>query len=1023
MVVKIKMRKILSYSAKLFTGTFKMCDKSNNEKGSAIIIALFVMVLLLGFVAFAIIRTNNETVSASNDAAETRTFEAAQASLEVMTRNFDKIFDVKINVSTADETRIAGQIPPEFDDYNFVQTITQRQPNQQVVMTGTQYQGLNASRDEWLLDATAKEKGSGVEVQLRRSFYNNRIPIFQFGIFYDDDLEFHPGPRFDFGGRVHSNASLFLKSGNVLNFSSKVTTHKEIYTDVMRNGNSTTTNGVNIKNAAGNYVELKYNMGSALQSPVNGAPVSTDPDMPVAYKNANWAANESLFQGNVLSNQKTLDLPIRLESNINNTTVDYVELIKRGQDLKTLWNDKTSGSATSPNIVPVTTATKDSDITSRQRYYNGTGIRVTLADRKERLPGCASGTGTNAVTGACGIRLDGDITGAGADPTGTETVPGSSSWSVPKSRGYEPTAMVGGTYKATRVNGERFYINDLKNPKKQTWIKVETVSYDAANNLTVTADITEDFLSLGVTEAAPQVGNDFNIQNPANYYSSAIDSRSIIKLQRFAIVGSATANLPTNTYLTSGTYGVKGYNYVIPAEHPNTGNLSASNPINNGTFASFTGAGVTLSSPTRNFSDNPMHWREAKIANDDSKKQYVVPFPINMFDSREGTYCNGCLNPDGTVFNPINPLSANKWSYHTNVPWMGVMSMVDIDVKNLKRFLDGEFDGKFPKGLTSSQIPSLNGWILYISDRRGDFDFDGEFDMEDIYGNNDCTLQTGEDVNTSGVLDIGGLCLGTTLNPFGINVTEEAPTYFKSGLATAASTDPWRTSFVSPQIAAVLEHKFYRRGVRLINGEKVPGYYDSANPGNTKGFTVASENGLYVQGNYNATGISSIGSPTAAANYLPQNTTDHIPASIAADAITILSNKWNDGQSFITPFSAGSRAPVETTVRFAMIAGDARTSKKDDPSQSPFNEPRMGGGVHNFKRFLENWAGTRLNYSGSIINLYNARNNNGTYKTGFVYNAPNRNWVFDDSFLNPDRLPPGTPFFQFIQLTGFQRVN
>src|SRR5687768_15529263 len=102
MVVKIKMKKIPSYSAELFTGTFKMREKSTKETGSAIIIALFVMVLLLGFVAFAITRTNNETVAASNDASETRTFEAAQASLEVMTRNFDKIFDVKINVSTAD---------------------------------------------------------------------------------------------------------------------------------------------------------------------------------------------------------------------------------------------------------------------------------------------------------------------------------------------------------------------------------------------------------------------------------------------------------------------------------------------------------------------------------------------------------------------------------------------------------------------------------------------------------------------------------------------------------------------------------------------------------------------------------------------------------------------------------------------------------------------------------------------------------------------------------------------------------
>ncbi|MCV4607978.1 hypothetical protein OFB74_34270, partial [Escherichia coli] len=71
------------------------------------------------------------------------------------------------------------------------------------------------------------------------------------------------------------------------------------------------------------------------------------------------------------------------------------------------------------------------------------------------------------------------------------------------------------------------------------------------------------------------------------------------------------------------------------------------------------------------------------------------------------------------------------------------MSMIDIDVANLRRFLRGDFDGLFPvdtlfaiakgRGLRSTDIPDKNGWVLYISDRRGDQDFDGEFDMEDIY--------------------------------------------------------------------------------------------------------------------------------------------------------------------------------------------------------------------------------------------------------------------------------------------------
>lgn len=85
----------------------------------------------------------------------------------------------------------------------------------------------------------------------------------------------------------------------------------------------------------------------------------------------------------------------------------------------------------------------------------------------------------------------------------------------------------------------------------------------------------------------------------------------------------------------------------------------------------------------------------------------------------------------------------------------------------------------------------------------------------------------------------------------------------------------------------------------------------------------------------------------------------------------------------------------------------------------------MNGGVHNFKRFLEDWNNNiRLNYSGSLINLYNSHNNNGTFKCcNAVYVPPQRDWVFDSTFININRIPPGTPFFQSLQITGFQRMN
>lgn len=954
-VTKIMKSKFMQIKAKTEIFLFSN-DGKKNQKGSAIVIALLVMVLLLGFVALAISRTNSETVAAANDASETRTFEAAHASLEVMTKNFDKIFDLKLNPAQADLDRVMSQTPPGFENFDFKQEIKQTQDTKAVVMTGELFQGLNAMRDEWELTTTAEEIATGVKVALRRRFFNNRIPIFQFGIFYDDDLEFHPGPRFDFGGRVHANGSLFMMADTGLYFSSKVTANGHIFTDVGKNGAPWTdwNENVFIKNASGNYVQLKHNMGSVLKNPANGSPVTSAPEHPTTYRNANWDSEENKFQGNLLAYQKRLDLPIKINSDINGSSLDYFELLKRGKEVGSLHNDGT-GTVSAPKIVPVTPDTADDEVTAKERYYNKTGIRVSLADSKAKLPGCVTATG-QPVSTPCGVRLDGSQDGQGANP------------SAGASRGYTPRPMADG-YQATRINGERFYTG------REVWIKVETIDFNPATNSYVTQDITEDILSFGVTEPAPVINSGGTTVFQLVGYGNT-DSRSIIKLQRFIIAGSKISSTDTN-YITMSNWNGVDYNYVQAARK------QGANPVvrvDDGSYGLFLG-------------DHQDHWKQAIIGTSTDQK-WVVPFPINMFDTREGLYY------EGSAFN-------TSTAYGKKVPWNGVMSMVDIDIGNLKAFLDGVYDDRTPTGtpfavqhgrrLKASDIPDANGWVLYVSDRRGDYDFDGEYDMEDIYGNNDGILQPGEDINNNGRLDV--------------DYMNEAVRYNGTGASE------------NPDIAAVLEHKFYRRGVRLVNGTRLPGRYDATNPLNTRGFTVASENGVYVLGNYNATGISTVGNPTKATDYLPQNTVDHIPASIAADAVTILSNNWSDARSFTYPFSLNNRVASETTVRFAMLAGDTKTSLNGTPNQGGGN-PRMAGGVHNFKRFLENWSGKRLNYAGSLINLFNSHNNNGAFKCcAVVYSPPNRNWVFDTTFLDPNRLPPGTPFFQSIQLTGFQRLN
>ncbi|NJM54376.1 MAG: hypothetical protein HC846_13960 [Blastocatellia bacterium] len=571
----------------------------------------------------------------------------------------------------------------------------------------------------------------------------------------------------------------------------------------------------------------------------------------------------------------------------------------------------------SGTIEAVTATTKDSSVTSKERFTNKAGLRISMSDSQAKLPGCVS------ATSDCGVRLDGAL--------GASSI------------GYQPLAMTDG-YQATPLNATRMAMSG-----REVWIKIELVSYDFTNDVPLATDVTQDILSLGVTESAP-IGTDLQIDG----YTTTTDSRSIIKLQRFTIPGPAIPNPTSTTYTTNYTINGSSQNLVVRYNNvtssPATG-CSACTAQN--AFAYPVPEPSATSSMAQ---EDAAHLKWANI-NSSGAVYAIVPFPIQIFDTREGL--------------PNDTRSEADTNFGTDrVPSAGVMSLVDIDMSNLRKFLNGDFDTIFPtttpfaiaktRGLRSTDVPNANGWVVSFSDRRGDYDFDGEYDMEDIFPNT--TLQFNEDVNLNGLLD----------SDYG----REAASY---------------TTGVYSGQAATADHLYYRRGVRLINGSTLPGIYDTASPSNSKGFTFASENGVYIKGNYNATGVGVSGSSavTPPENYSPQNTANHIAAAIVADAVTILSNNWNDANSFANPFDRASRVAGDTVIRFAMLSGDPITGLSTFYQPSYFGQ--LNGGVHNFKRFLEDWEGQRLNYTGSLINLFNSRNNTGFLKCcNTVYRPPTR---------------------------------
>ncbi|HSR49351.1 MAG TPA: PilX N-terminal domain-containing pilus assembly protein [Acidobacteriota bacterium] len=342
-------------------------------------------------------------------------------------------------------------------------------------------------------------------------------------------------------------------------------------------------------------------------------------------------------------------------------------------------------------------------------------------------------------------------------------------------------------------------------------------------------------------------------------------------------------------------------------------------------------------------------------------------WPINLYDTREGE---------------VRAVSTST----TDCALGGVMNVVEVDLNNLRRWLAGEI------GLTGSTTSAgtQDGYIFYFSDRRGQVIPNGEYGFEDVVnpssasGTPDGAYDESEDVNENAALETyGNQNLGLGF-----------------GLSEGSWADP--THRVSCETAQRSRVSGARHGLRLVNGAL--GNLPSAGGG----FTVASENPVYVQGDYNAlTGIEFSDSST------------HVSAAIIADAVTLLSSSWVDWMSFQAPADPAQRTASTTSYRMAVAAGKNRNFTKGAWGS---NDTGTDGGTHNFLRLLEDWGTSTLKYRGSLVSFFYSTQAVGIYKTSNVFEPAQYEYSFDGDFLNPSGLPPGTPRFRDLVNLGYQQI-
>ncbi len=967
---------------------------SRGESGMALLSALLIMALmsalLIGF--FATIQADQQASGINRD--QTQAYAAAHAGLEKLTADLGALFIGGNYSPTAAQLSALTSQPPSVPGFQYLApdgtsgyTITQQATVTSTIPNGA-YQGLQALLTPYQVNVTARATSSGfggaAEVKMRRVLQTAAVPVFQFGMFSENDLSFFPGANFDFGGRVHTNQNLYVAAltGATLTMRDIVTAVGEVVRTHLPNGLAISTSGhlgyVTLATTSGSNPVFRplscgasapYGQGGSCGTGTQEGSVNVTSVPPSTLQTVNGKPTMVLTAGNTVNEPTWTSV----------ATGTYNNRIRNGRTGVTRLDLPLVSDGAMPIdlIRRPSIAAPDSAAVLGQRFFSMASLRILLSDRASDITGLQTVTATPPVNLAQLARDATYQTSLGM--TFVNNIP----------------LALEGTYVKPATTSGYGYRLPAGTPIADGYLKIER--QDRSGNWT---DVTVEILKRGFTGRNLANGGTWNTEGTTCATSTNDDPSplAVIRLQRVRDKPS------TYTSTTNGTCGHTG---------------------NNGSL------GTWSTAPT----------------------DYL---PLVLYDAREGTRRDDSAGV-GTV-----PLAA------------GVMHYVELDVNNLQTWLG-----------THTDTMDVTGFVVYFSDRRGnknlgsdgvaspragadgvlytsdDFGTDdqetGELGFEDIVNPasaqsvSNGILDTGEDVNGNGVLDTyGGVprlyptastaytlannpAWGGTHTPAWpsgltaavLNWPPATGKGYQASTTTGPSTDSlWAvgttvtlTTPIVPDEARVNPPVFFRRALKIVNGAYTTGALRLPHNG-SQGLSIVAENPAYVQGNFNA--------PNAAGtDFGATSGTDYVSAAVIADAVTLLSNAFNDIGTFQSPHVVNStyRTASTTWYRMAVIAGKGLTFPRPTTNSNDNTDFGTDGGAHNFLRYIEYWSGQTLNYRGSIVSFYTNRQAVGIYKCcDVVYMPPTRGYKFDTDFLTPSLLPPRTPMFRDINTLTFREL-
>jgi type II secretory pathway pseudopilin PulG len=1044
---------------------------TRKTRGFTLIASLMLMLIMSGVAIGVLMMVNTEGKVGGQDTQNNLAFHAAEGGIEHMTSDLANMFQNIESPTAAQIEALSADAPSSTNlmSYPVYTLIPATNPNGSLatnwgqIASGT-YQGLYAQLLPVQLQVTATTSlfGAGTvgdEVNMSRTIEVALIPVFQFGVFSESDLSFFAGVPLTFAGRTHTNGDLYLDAGTgaTTTFQDKVTAWGNVIRTQLANGN--TSAGTN---HLGTVDILTAAQGCNPPQPACRAIAQAEGSVvggPVSAQNPGWTAlsvgtyNSWIIDGNYGKPGGTganlLSLPF-----INNALgaagqPQPYEIIRRPPP-----GESSSGAL------------------GASRLYNEAEIRVLLSDTPADLPG--------GVADPNNIRLaNPNVAGAtyqygvpASTPAGLPALASGGTYNT-----YFAAATTGYPDTSTWTNASLPLAAATTLTADWPYVPLQPIAAD----ITFTNDQGPPAAPL-TTPTADTNNNGLTVPPPALALTSCPGSPPVCPASPVPYYNAPypyfTPPLPTatNTWNLIDGYLRVEYRDAGGAYHPITAewlqlgfargtlppNSAAvppiTNPVNPNAIlilqepADRNGDGAidqTGAGPSCSKSGGVWTCVKAKPPEVTLDLKTLYPwygdskaavqsvsmnnwYPVNLYDAREGEV-RDVQNGNASSCTPA-----------------GVMNAVEIDVGNLAKWLNGTIPGS---GTLVDPI-FQNGYVLYFSDRRGmlpnpngtqvdaagtksgDSGLEDSVNSSTQVGNPDGALepipagktQSPEDVNNNGLLDnwgAGNLGLGLGYVPIPAGVAYPPATSVNSLVrnAAAGNPDPYLIAGRIPN--CIVGQKNWVSGARhvlkLVDGSlgNLPVRLDNGQGG----FTVASENPVYILGDYNSSAADPTWANPAAGDPA------HAAAGVIADAVTMLSNNWSDLASLRSPSNDGGRIASTTYYRTA-ISGGKNINFPVNVCCAGWAVGDWGtdGGLHNFLRQLEDWtnaAGVQqtLNYKGSMASLYYSTYSTGTDKNGggTTYEPPVRNYFFDPDFTQPQNLPPGTPLFRDIDNLSYRQ--